>query len=175
MITHSYLSDKVEVRASGINRRGVFARAGIKKDEIIAVWGGYIITQKEFVGLSRKIFKDIENYATKVADGFFLVSCKKGGLEDDDFFNHSCQPNAGIKGHILMVAMRDIAKGEEVTYDYCMTDADFAYSFRCQCASPGCRGLITTKDWRQSRLQKRYKGYFSWYVQNKIDGVRKSR
>jgi uncharacterized protein len=169
MIEHSYISDKVRVRRSGINRKGVFAAAAIRKDEVIAVWGGHIITQKRFDELESKRFTSIADYATKIADGFYLVSCTRGGLEDDDFFNHSCAPNAGIKGHIMMVAMRGIAPGEEITYDYCMTDADFDYSFKCSCGAKACRGVITTNDWKNRRLQKRYKGYFSWYVQDKID------
>ena len=89
MLKHSYLNKKVEVRSSGIHRKGIFALEPVKKDEVISVWGGFIITQDDFNRLSKGEFKDIENYATKVADGFYLVSSKKGGLEDDDFFNHS--------------------------------------------------------------------------------------
>ena len=172
MIKHSYISKKVKVKRSGINRRGVFAVKPITCGEILCVWGGFIITQKEFCELSRKRFKNIDDYATKIADGFYLVSCKEGGLEDDDFFNHSCNPNAGIKGHLLMVALRDIAAGEEVTYDYCMTDADFDYSFSCSCGSSHCRKKITTSDWKMPSLQKKYKGYFSWHVQERIDAER---
>lgn len=173
MLTHSYMSDKVKVAASGINRKGVFAVKPIKKDEAIAVWGGYIITDREFAELSRKEFRNIEDYATRIADNFYLVSCKKGGLEDDDFFNHSCSPNAGIKGHIMMVAMRDIHTGEEVTYDYAMTDADFDYAFDCRCGQKNCRKRVTTFDWKIPALQRRYKGYFSWYIQEKINKSKK--
>ncbi len=173
MLTHSYMSDKVKVAASGINRKGVFAVKPLKKDDAIAVWGGYIITDKEFAALSRKDFKNIEDYATRIADNFYLVSCKKGGLEDDDFFNHSCSPNAGIKGHIMMVAMRDISAGEEITYDYAMTDADFDYGFDCRCGQKNCRKRVTTSDWKIPALQRRYKGYFSWYIQEKINKLKK--
>lgn len=169
MIKHSYISDKVKVHRSGIDRRGVFALKPIRKDEVLCVWGGYIVTEKECDRLEKGRFKNVYDYATKIADGFYLLSDKKGGLEDDDFFNHSCQPNAGIRGHLMMVAMRDIKPGEEITYDYCMTDADFDYSFTCACGQPGCRGVIRTSDWKKLSLQKKYKGYFSWYVQHKID------
>lgn len=172
MIEHSYVSPKVRVCRSGINRKGCFARKPIAQGEVICVWGGHIITQKEFDTLARGTFKNIDDYATKLADGFYLVSCKKGGLEDDDFFNHSCNPNAGINGHLLMVAMRPIAVGEEITYDYCMTDADYDYSFQCACGLKKCRGTITTSDWKKPALQKKYKNYFSWYVQGKIDTLR---
>jgi hypothetical protein len=168
MRKHSFMTDKVRVRRSGIDRRGVFALRPLKKDEVIAVWGGYIITEQEFKALARSRFVDIDDYATKIARGFYLVSSKNGVLEDDDFFNHSCDPNAGIRGQIMMVAMRGIRAGEEVTYDYCTTDADFDYSFRCQCGSAACRKVITTSDWKKPALQKKYRGYFSWYVQEKI-------
>jgi len=172
MIKHSYLSKKVKVGVSRLNRRGVFAVKPIKKDEVIAVWGGFIITENEFRRLRKTCFKKIDDYATKIADGFYMVSCKKGGLEDDDFFNHSCSPNSGIKGHIMMVAMRDIKPKEEITYDYAMTDADFDYSFKCNCGSKVCRKVITTNDWKIPALQQRYKGYFSWYIQEKINKSR---
>lgn len=172
MIRHSYLTDKVRVGSSKINHRGIFAKRPIRKGEVISVWGGYIVTQKQFDALSRKGFRNIEHYATRVADGFYLVSCAKGGLEDDDFFNHSCNPNAGIKGHIMMVALRNIRPGEEVTYDYAMTDADYDYSFPCDCGQPQCRRVITTDDWKDPAIQRRYRGYFSWYVQDKIERLR---
>ena len=175
MLKHSYLTHKVKVLSSGIHRRGIFAVTPIKKDEIISVWGGFIITQKEFNQLAKKQFKNIDDYATKVADGFYLVSQRNGSLEDDDFFNHSCSPNAGIKGHLLMAAMQDIACGQEITYDYCMTDADYDYSFSCQCGSRYCRNIITTKDWMKPALEKKYRGYFSWYVQQKIDNFNKTK
>ncbi len=173
MIKHSYLTKKVKVSSSGINRRGIFAVKPIKKDEIIAVWGGFIITEREFNKLSKKRFKHIDDYATKIAEGFYLVSCKNGGLEDDDFFNHSCDPNAGIKGQIMIVAMRDIKTGEEITYDYAMTDAGYDYSFKCFCASKACRKIITTNDWKKPNLQNKYRGYFSWYIQEKIDNSKR--
>jgi SET domain-containing protein len=152
-----------------LDGKGVFAIKPIKKGEIISIWGGVIVSEKEFKRLLRKSFKNIEHYATEVAKGFYLISSRNGRLEDDDFFNHSCNPNAGIKGHILMVAMRNIKKGEEITYDYAMTDAGSFSSFRCKCGAKNCRKIITSCDWKNPLLQKKYKGYFSWYVQDKID------
>ena len=169
MIKHSYLSPKVKARPSGIDRRGIFAVRPIKKGEVVCVWGGDVITQKEFDALAKKQFRNIDDYATKVADGFYLVSCKKGGLEDDDFFNHSCDPNCGIQGHLLMTATRNIRRDEELTYDYAMTDADYDYSFKCNCGLKNCRKVITANDWKSLPLRRKYKGYFSWYVQAKID------
>ncbi|MCM8795364.1 MAG: SET domain-containing protein-lysine N-methyltransferase [Candidatus Omnitrophica bacterium] len=173
MVRFSFLSDKVMIKKSHLHRKGIFAKKKIKKGEVIAVWGGYVITHKEFKRLSRYKFKNIVHYATKIADGFYIISSKNGRLEDDDFFNHSCSPNTGIKGQVMMVAMRNINAGEEITYDYAMTDAGFPYSFECKCGSPECRGRVTSDDWKDRRLQKKYKGYFSWYIQEKIDAIQK--
>jgi len=94
--------------------------------------------------------------------------------EDTDFFNHSCDPNCGFKGQVFLVAMRDIRAGEEVTFDYCMTvsasvGSDMVFEMDCACGSPHCRKRITELDWMMPELQLRYKGYFSPYIQDKIE------
>jgi uncharacterized protein len=38
--------------------------------------------------------------------------------------NHSCDPNIGVRGQIVFVAVRDIEAGEELTHDWAMTDDD---------------------------------------------------
>jgi SET domain-containing protein len=175
MIMHSYISAKVKVVISSVDRRGVFALKPIKKGEVVSVYGGHIITQKEYNKLAKSCFRHIHDYAIKVADGFYLVSSKGGRLEDDDFFNHSCDPNVGIKGHLLMVAIRDIRPKEELTYDYSMTDADMDYAFKCNCQSPKCRKLVSGSDWLKPAIQRKYRGFFSWFVQDKIDRSKSRR
>ncbi len=175
MIMHSYISDKVKVVTSSVDRRGVFALKAIKKAEVISVYGGHIITQKEYNKLAKTCFRCIHDYAIKVADGFYLVSSKGGRLEDDDFFNHSCNPNVGIKGHLLMVAMRDILPKEELTYDYAMTDAAMDYAFKCNCQASNCRRVVSGSDWKKPAIQRKYKGFFSWFVQDKIDRSKSRR
>lgn len=63
--------------------------------------------------------------------------------------------------------MRNIDPGEELTHDWCVTDDD-NYSVECKCASSLCRKLLTGKDWQKPELQKRYAGYFFWYLEEKI-------
>lgn len=57
------------------------------------------------------------------------------------FTNHSCSPNAGIRNLFSIVAMRDIEAGEEVTWDYDMSE-DTYWSMKCRCKSEECRELI---------------------------------
>ena len=92
--------------------------------------------------------------------------------DDADFFNHSCEPNAGLKGQIFLVAMRNIKKGEEITFDYvmsCAQDGERRVLFECNCGAPNCRKEITNHDWKIPELQEKYKGYFSFYIQRDID------
>ena len=97
---------------------------------------------------------------------------KKSEIEYSCFFNHSCDPNAGINGQIFLVAMRDIEKGEQITFDYAMTlhhtEGVGRYELKCLCGSKNCRGTITEDDWKIPELQKKYAGYFQWYLEEKI-------
>jgi hypothetical protein len=80
-----------------------------------------------------------------------------GSLED--FTNHSCDPNTGIrltpKGTIIF-ALRDIARHEEITYDY-STYLDNPYeSMQCLCGAPNCRGVIGNFASLPAALRQRY-------------------
>jgi uncharacterized protein len=83
------------------------------------------------------------------------------------FLNHSCEPNVGIQGQIVFVAMRDIAAGEELTLDYATIDHD-SEPMACRCGANGCRRLITGQDWRKPELQRKYGSFFAWYLLEKI-------
>jgi len=83
------------------------------------------------------------------------------------FLNHSCEPNVGVAGNIVFVAMRDVAAGEELTIDYALFD-DSDERMRCDCGRPACRGVVSGKDWQRPELQVKYAGYFSAYLQRKI-------
>jgi uncharacterized protein len=86
------------------------------------------------------------------------------------YTNHSCEPNIAIQGQIIFVAMRDIAPGEELTHDWATTD-DLNYVMECTCRSPNCRRIVTGKDWMKPELQEKYKGWFCWFIQRKIDAL----
>jgi len=63
----------------------------------------------------------------------------------DDLINHGCTPNAGLRftDHgVVLIAIRDIEPGEEITWDYSTTLADSNWHMICQCRSPECRRVI---------------------------------
>lgn len=88
--------------------------------------------------------------------------------EAGDMLNHSCEPNCGAMGSAVLIAMRDIEAGEELTFDYAMTDASDYDEFVCLCQEPTCRGIVTGADWRDPALQAKYEGYFSQYLVRRI-------
>jgi hypothetical protein len=72
------------------------------------------------------------------------------------YVNHSCVPNAGIKQHTQLVALRDISRGEEICYDYSTTMHENHWTMICKCGAPGCRKIV--RDFRSlpEPLQRRY-------------------
>jgi len=80
--------------------------------------------------------------------------------------NHSCEPNCGIKKKFNMVAMRDIKKGEWITWDYEMTE-DSDWRMECKCRTPSCRKLIGAFRNMPEKVRKEYKGYISEWLLEK--------
>lgn len=164
----SYRSPKVEIRtASKIAKRGIFAKDKIKKDEIIAIKNGCILTKDEFDALD----DDCKEYCLQIEDHFFLGPKNKEDIPlNGIFINHSCEPNIGFSGQITYVAMRDIEANEELTHDYtmCFTDMEHFSDLKCNCGIKNCRGSIKSSDWKSKNLQQEYGDYFSSFILKKI-------
>src|SRR6516162_69652 len=165
MIPLSYRSPKTEVRESAIHERGLFATGDITKGEIVAVKGGHIVDRNT---LREKIAPRLGSVEIQIGDDLFIAPVSNEERELSMLYsNHSCDPNLGVRGEITFVAMRDIRAGEELTHDWAMTDDD-DYSVECKCSAANCRKILTGKDWQRQDLQKRYAGYFSAYLADKI-------
>jgi uncharacterized protein len=161
----SYRSPKTVVKDSPIQGRGLFAREPIARGEIVAIKGGSIFDATTLRELSARLGPA----EIQIGDGLFIGPLAADEREDSMLFtNHSCEPNIGVQGQIVFVAMRDIEAGEELTHDWATIDDD-TYEMRCRCGAGTCRGTITGQDWRRKELQERYRGYMSWYLQRKID------
>jgi uncharacterized protein len=164
----THFSPSVEKRWSPVDGRGLFAKTAIAKGEIVVVKGGYVLTNEQ----RDRIGNDLGPSEIQITETLFIGPTtpaeREGGMMH---LNHSCEPNVGLQGQIVFVAMRDIAADEELTVDYAMFDDD-PYEMRCRCRSKRCRGLITGVDWRKPELQKRYDGYFSWFIQTRIDSLK---
>ena len=158
--------------------RGIFAIKSVRKGEVVLIAGGYILTTKDEKWFSG----DMIDKPTEIHEEFYI-----GPRTDTDiilthqsYINHNCNPNVGVKGQIIYIAMRNIAVNEEITIDYAMILAASKSSiliteFSCKCGSQKCRSKVTEDDWQLPELQKRYKGYFSWYIQEKIDKLNEAK
>ena len=167
MVVSSYISPKAaKGRPSGIEGRGLIAVAPIAQDEIVAVKGGHIVDGDTLAALPERL----RNSDVQIADDLHLAAVEEAEYEPVMLYiNHSCEPNVGFAGNIVLVAMRDIQPGEELTTDYALFD-DYDGSMPCQCGTALCRGVITGYDWQHPDLQRKYRGYFSWYLQRRIAG-----
>jgi hypothetical protein len=164
VIDLTYRSPKTEVRPSPIHGTGLFAAHAIATGEIVAVKGGHVLTRAQWTALEPTLgAADIQ-----IADDLFIAPVRPDHRHGSMLYtNHSCDPNLAIQGQIVLVAMRDIVPGEELTIDWATTD-DGDYELACRCGSPRCRGTVTGKDWMKPELQARYQGWFCWFLQRKI-------
>jgi uncharacterized protein len=164
-VVASWISPKaLKGAGSQIAGRGLVAAAPIGQGDVVAVKGGHIVPTAALDSLSERL----RNSEVQIADDLHLVALSDAEYEAVMLFiNHSCDPNVGFAGNVVLVAMRDVRPGEELTTDYALFD-DYDGSMRCQCRSAGCRGVITGRDWQRPDLQRKYQGYFSWYLERRI-------
>lgn len=171
--TFSWVSPKLETKNTDAYGKGLFAREYIRKDELLSVFGGYIMTRKE----EELLPEDYNDTGIQISEDLVMTVRERSELSAADYINHSCSPNAGIKGQIFLVAMKKIKAGQEITFDYGMVlyrgKGVTPYRLACGCGVRNCRGVITDNDWKRPELQQRYAGYFSWYLQDKIDRLKR--
>lgn len=160
----SYISPKAAVRESPIHGRGLFAVEAIDEGEIVCVKGGAVFGRERLRELSARLGPAEIQIAEDLFIGPLVEDEREGSMI---FSNHSCEPNLGVRGQIVFVAMRRIEAGEELTHDWSMTDDD-DYEMECRCGSESCRKVITGRDWRRPELQRKYSGYVSWYLTRKF-------
>lgn len=111
---------------------GVFAKKDIRKGELIFIVKGKILNRSTPTEHQRAI---------QIHNNKWIMPFKDNpGYR----INHSCEPNAGIKGALQFVALREIHKGEEITYDYSTSENQKGWFIKCKCSSPNCRGIIKT-------------------------------
>ncbi len=169
VVVRNYLSPLAEAREIPPKGFGSFAVNPIPMGTVVATFGGTILTRINFETYpleqrSRSIQIDV--------DQFVLGPVSR---ESGDSINHSCLPNCGMHNATQLIAMREIAVGEELTYDYATSDTSDYDEFECACGSDICRGRVSGDDWKLPDLQSRYQNMFSPYVQRKIQAAQLAR
>ena len=141
---------------------GLFAARPIRKGEIIASFDG----EKHYWSASTREIPNTppdfaRDHCVQMGEG---LSRDARGIAR--LANHSCDPNCGIHDLVHLMAMRDIHPGEEITWDYAMSE-DSDWSMECRCGSPICRGWIRGYSWLPPDRRSAYTGYISEWLLRK--------
>ena len=142
-------SARLEVRDSKLHGKGVFALAPIARGTRVIEYLGERVSHRE--ADQRYEGKDADDNHTFlfIVDGRTVIDAGVDGNEAR-FINHACEPNCESvieKRRVFIEALRDIAPGEELTYDYQIQreaddPEDVDRIFACRCGSAGCRGTM---------------------------------
>jgi len=161
-VLHSWLTSKAAVRPVGDHGWGSFAIEPIAAGEVVAAFGGYVVTRAQLDGFDEaRVSRSIQ-----IADDLYLLASPV--VEDGDLVNHSCDPTCGLQGETVVVAKHRLEPGDELTFDYGTCDASPYDEFDCACGAPRCRGRVTGDDWRDPQFQMRNDGWFSPYIARRI-------
>lgn len=137
------------IRSSAIHAAGCYTTTRIAKGRRVAEYRGPRLTKDEadelYVHSPVTYLFGLGNGST-VIDGHCMAM----------FINHSCDPNCETDerdGRIWIMAIRDIAPGEEITYDYCLYDGGEDDQI-CNCGARRCRGTMYSQDEVRKRRRK---------------------
>ena len=133
---------KLSIRSSGIHRHGVWADEPIPARRKVMEYRGERINRRE---TKRRSNEQANMIYLFTLDNYWTLDGSVGG-SGAEYLNHSCDPNIYtwiLKGHILYMTVRPIAKDEELTVDYHFSkDVELV---PCRCGSVKCRGTINVK------------------------------
>jgi uncharacterized protein len=140
---------RIQVRRSGVHGKGVFALRPIKKGQVVIEYTGEIITWKEALRRHPHDPKDPNHTFYFHIDDEWVIDAKHGG-NAARWINHACQPSCEADedgGRVFIKALRNIAPGEELFYDYGLV-IDVRYTakvkreYECRCGAKRCRGTM---------------------------------
>jgi uncharacterized protein len=162
-----FLADGLVEGVDARGGRGIFAARRLEIGELVSMWGGIVMTLDELAALPERE----RDYAVQIEEGLVLTT-PLDEASSADFINHSCEPNLGMDGPISLRVIREILPGDELSFDYAMTDSTPLLELDCTCGAALCRGRVTSDDWRIPRLREIYDGRFTTYLQRRIDAER---
>lgn len=152
---------RIIIKSSPIHGTGVIAASDIKKGQEVIEYVGEIISKDE---AEIRAENEINNNSQDPSKGaVYIFELNKVADIDGNvkwnparFINHSCDPNCESETKndcIIISAIKDIKKGEELTYDYGY-DMDSYKDHPCRCGSKNCIGYIVAEK-HKKRLTKK--------------------
>lgn len=133
-------SKMLEIKKVKNKGQGIFTKKSFAKGELVHVLTGDRLTSKQ---MDVRVEQGLET-----CDDPFQIS-RRMYLDLDELsrcFNHSCDPNCGVRQENKLFALRDIAPGEELTFDYSTTVPRYKswWKMKCRCGSTNCRKVISS-------------------------------
>lgn len=158
-------SPYIAVRKSKIHGTGVFARKDIPAGTRIIEYVGDRITKRESDRRYQIAWDRAQNGNGNEGIVYIFTLNKRHDVDGSvswntaKYINHSCDPNCEtdiIRGHIWIIAIRDIMRGEEISYNYGY-DFDSYEDHPCHCGAENCVGYILAEEhWPKLRRKLRY-------------------
>ncbi|KAL4930583.1 histone methyltransferase SET1 [Aspergillus undulatus] len=140
----------VRFARSAIHNWGLYAEVNISANEMIIEYVGEKVRQQVADMRERRYLKSGigSSYLFRIDENTVIDATKRGGIAR--FINHSCTPNCTAKiikvdgsKRIVIYALRDIERDEELTYDYKFErEWDSDDRIPCLCGSAGCKGFL---------------------------------
>ncbi len=128
--------------------KGIFAKNLIKKNEVVLKFSGSTISSGQ---INDKQGKYREGRSVQI-DANKYIGTERPGV----FTNHSCNPNAGVKNDIILIAIRNIKRDEEIRFDYSTTMDEDQWTLKCKCGQKNCRKIIKDFKYLPKNTQKKY-------------------
>lgn len=135
------------IRSSAIHAAGCYTSTAIRKGARVAEYFGHKMTKDQ---ADERYEASPITYLFGLDDGSMVIDGHSAAM----FINHSCSPNCEteeIRGRVWIKAVRNIAAGEEITYDYCLYDGADDDHAHCNCGTRKCRGTM----YSNSEMRKR--------------------
>ena len=125
------------IRSSAIHAAGCYTTTPIRKGARVAEYTGHRLSKE----LADKAYEASPiTYLFGLGDGEIVIDGHCTAM----FINHSCDSNCETteaRGRVWIKAIRNIAAGEEITYDYCLYDGGEDEAI-CNCGEKKCRGTM---------------------------------
>jgi uncharacterized protein len=143
-------SSHLVIRRSKIHAEGCFTTVPIKNGTEVVEYTGLRLTVQEADALCEN---QPRTYLFGLSDGKHVID----GNGVAAFINHSCEPNCEareVNGRVVIISVRDIVAGEELTYDYNLYDGELDDPSPCSCGSNSCRGTMYSEEEIKKRKRR---------------------
>ena len=129
------------IRSSAIHAAGCYTTTAVRKGDRVAEYDGPRMSKAE---ADASYEESPITYLFGLGDGTMVIDGHCMAM----FINHSCNPNCETcedEGRVWITAIKNIAAGEEITYDYCLYDGGVDEAV-CNCGAKKCRGTMYSKE-----------------------------